>query len=56
MLAKEVVRSFSMYPSDENLDPKEADDISYKANIDVDQFGVYRKFQLSYAEDDFVYQ
>ena len=55
MLAKEVVRSFSMYPSDETLDPKAADELSYRANIDADQFGVYRKVQFAYADDDFVY-
>jgi len=55
MLAKEVVRSFSMYPSDESLDSKAADELSYGANIDADQFGVYRKVQFAYADDDFVY-
>ena len=49
MLSKEVVRCFNMYQP-------QSDDKCFAANIDVDQFGIYRKVNFAYADDDFVYQ
>ena len=48
VLSKEVVRSFNMYNGDSIKQPE--------ANLDVDQFGMYRKINFAYADDDFVYQ
>lgn len=48
MLSKEVVRSFNIYKSNSK-------ELS-TANLDVDKFGVYRKINFAYQEDDFVYQ
>ena len=48
VLSKEVVRSFNMYKCNDPEMPG--------ANLDVDKFGVYRKINFAYQEDDFVYQ
>ena len=49
ILAKEVVRCFNLYSTLSNEE-------SFTANTDVDQFGIYRKVNFAYADDDFVYQ
>lgn len=50
MLAKEVVRYFNLYSEKQDWASQ------FEANINVDQFGSYRKINYAYAEDDFVYQ
>ena len=49
MLSKEVIRCFNIYST-------QSSSKSFESNIDVDQFGIYRKVNFAYADDDFVYQ
>lgn len=49
MLSKEVIRCFNIYST-------QSSSKNFESNIDVDQFGIYRKVNFAYADDDFVYQ